>query len=331
MKFKSILYSAAIIAACVACKKDEDESSPLPYLDGTLKIDGLDEFVSPGQKVTLRANGITSPEGKDVNYYWRVAPSMTKNDTTDIFEHTFSDTLRTYTIYCTASAEGYNSTSVMAYSTVVKAGKDGSIQGIDAFREAIPGTDYYQTAIGTQTWTQNNLGNTTGGSPYGGSALMADIFGKYYNYDDAVAACEALEGGNWKLPSKEDWEILEAYLKQQNSETYGKTPAAAIMADATFNSNKMWEYWPAVGTIKNGSGLSVIPTGYAIFGTNGSETDYSEGKYEEIYNYATFWTSTSTDDPGKAYYKYIYLNDPDFFTGVGNKLSFGASVRCIKK
>ena len=333
MNFKSILYSAAILALCVACKKNSTETAPTPTLNGTLKIDGLEEFVSPGQKITLKPSGITHPNGETVRYYWKVTPGMTKNDTTDVFEYTFSDTLRTHTVYCTAYASGYSSSSIVAYSTTVKGGKDGSLKGIDALQTPIDGTEYYQTVIGTQTWLQNNVYEATSGTPYRNSSLMSDILGKYYNYEDAKAVCESIDNGNWKLPSREDWETLEAYIKQQNSESYGKTVASAMMVNATFNDATMWEYWPSVGIIKNGSGLSVIPSGYVTLGVknNSTETDYSSGKFEGVYNYATFWTSTQTEDGSKAYYKYLYLDQPNMLTGVGDKLSFGASVRCIKK
>ena len=85
----------------------------------------------------------------------------------------------------------------------------------------------------------------------------------------------------------------------------------------------MWEYWPNLGTITNASGMSIIPSGYA---------NLSSKSFEGIYEYATFWTSTvSESNENLAYYKYIYRDQPDVFTGEADRKSFGASVRCIRK
>jgi uncharacterized protein (TIGR02145 family) len=85
----------------------------------------------------------------------------------------------------------------------------------------------------------------------------------------------------------------------------------------------MWQYWPAVGNITNKSGFSAIPAGFANL-----ESNIFSGQYE----YATFWTATEVEGNSKeAYYRYIICDEPDVFTGKGNKQSFGASVRCIKK
>ena len=331
MKIKNLIYVSAILAIGVACKKDEEETSISPSLDGVLQIVGLDEYVSPGQKVTLSAKGLKHPDGGEIGYYWKVVPSKPQSDTVDVFEFTFTDTLQTCTIYCTAYASGYSGSSVIAYSTVVDGRKDGSLQGLDALVTPLTGTDYYQTTIGSQTWIQNNLHETSHGAPYRNYEVMSNILGRFYNYEDAVAACESLDGGNWKLPSKEDWEVLEAYTKNQISETYGKSLAAALCADATFNSDKMWEYWPSVGKLINGTGFSAIPAGYSVFPVTGSVTDYTGGTFLNSKSYAAFWTSTEAVDPTKAYYKYLYVDQPEVFTGIGDKLSFGASVRCIKK
>ena len=317
MNFRKLLFIAAAIAAVISCKKDKDEEA-LPTLDGTLKISGVESYVLVGQKCELTASGVTHPDGEEIGYYWKTTPTAPTACTTKVYSITFTDTLQTCSIYCYAFADGYSSSSASAYATVVKAGKKGSIQGIK-----YPTDGTYETVIGTQKWTMMNQtwkGDESKGVAFRDTEAMSDIYGRYYNYNDATLACEAL-GEGWMLPTKEDWETLEEYIK--STPDMGKSTAAALMADATFNGTTMWEYWPAVGDITNSTGFSAIPVGYANVLTN-SFTGATE--------YAAFWTSTSVeDDDSMAYIKYLIYTEPDLYTDAVDKKSFGASVRCIKK
>ena len=56
MSFRKLIYISAVILAAIACKKDEETEST-PYLSGDITIEGLPEFVSPGQAVTLTPKG----------------------------------------------------------------------------------------------------------------------------------------------------------------------------------------------------------------------------------------------------------------------------------
>ena len=319
MNFRRLLYIAALIIAASACKKD-DEYEISPSLDGQLTIHDLPEFALPGQKVTLTASGVEHPEGEALTYHWKVSPSMTEYKKADIFEHVFSDTLRTYTITCYAAAEGYANSSVSLYTTLVAPGEDGSVQGVNysEVAEGIVseegGQPYYYKTIGNKVWMMNNIAAGEG-LGFRGSELMADIFGRYYNYEQAKAACNSLDTDqqDWELPSLEDWADLEAYL--------GKKPAAKMMGDVTFNGLKMWEYFPAVGDISNDSDFSAIPLGYA---NTVSKT------FHGLYEYAAFWTADEVSE-NEAYYKYLICDQAEIQTGKGSKTSFGASVRCVRK
>lgn len=339
MKFHRLFYIGAMLLALTSCKKDED-TSVTPSLNGALRIEGLKEFIKPEQTLTMKPVGASHPDGKELGYAWKVSPDMEKYDTTrytnglnkdgkesdGTFIHKFSDELKTYTVYCMAFASGYSALSTVGYTTVVEGGKDGSIKGIDFPTESITSTDgtYYYKTIGTQTWMVNNVCETAKGAPFRNAEAMSDVFGRYYTYDEAVKVCEALEGGNkWELPSKEDWEILEGYIKSDIIDDNTKSVAAALMADATFNGTEMWEFWPEVGDITNASGFSAIPAGYA----NIAAKDFT-GAYE----YSVFWTATENpSDSNQAYCRYIFCDQPDTFCGSADKKSFGASVRCIKK
>lgn len=325
-----ILITTALAAAVISCKKD-DETESLPVLQGTMQILDLPEFVVPGQVCTLKVKGAVHPEDKGLGYYWKVNPGMSSSDTTRFengldrygkesdgtFVHKFptaSDSLLTYTVTCYAFASGYSGNSTSIKTTLVKSGKDGSVRG-----EGYP-SETGTSTIGSQTWTSSNL--TAGeGMPFRNAEVMADIFGRYYSFDQAEAACEAL-GSDWKLPTLEDWDIMEKYIGSDPEA--GKSTAAALMLkDATFNGAAMWEYWPKVGEITNAYGFSAIPTGYA---------NISSGTFDGSFEYSVFWTADSVEgDDSLAYCKYLISNQPDLFTDKADKSSFGASVRCIRK
>ena len=313
MNFRRLILIAAAVASMVSCKKDDD-TEVMPSLQGDMEIIGLTEFIRPNQTCTLKVKGAVHPEGKEMTYSWKVSPSMTKYDTTDVFIHTFSDTLQTYTVVCTAAADGYISNSDTKYTTIVKGGRNGSITGTGYASDAS-----YQL-IGNQTWTTANSDEGEG-TPFRHAEVMAGVFGRFYNFEQAKAACESMEG-SWTLPSKEDWEILESYIK--SSSDMGKSTAAALMLqDAKFNGVLLWEYWPAVGDITNKTRFSAIPAGYA---------NILSGSFTGTYEYAAFWTSTEVEeDSSMGYYKYLICDEPDMFTGKADKESFGASVRCIRK
>ena len=325
MKFSKIIFAVLLFSAVIGCKKDEDTTTT-PTLDGYLYISGkLPEYVTGGHTVTLKPQGLSHPKGKEITYSWSVSPSAPTSRTTEEFTFTFSDTLQTCTIYCTASADGYASSSAIKYTTVVRGGKDGSIQGLDysAARcfSTSDTTTYYYATIGNQTWMLNNVAEGPSGKSYSDAEAMSNVFGRYYSYPEAIAICESLSNKSemkWKLPSLEDWKELEAYIKEQPD--YGKSVVAALMGDARFNKKTMWEYWPAVGDITNATGFSAMPVGYA-----NTQTSHFDGKDE----FAVFWTATTADRANEATTIYIICNQPELYIGHLDRDSFGASVRCI--
>ena len=327
MNFRKLISAAFIAFAAIACKKN-DEGTVSPSLEGYLSIKGLSEFVSPDSYLDLEAEGVTNPGGGEVGYYWKLSPTKPEACTTKVYRAEFSDTLQTCTVYCNAFAEGYSGTSLTSYVTVVKGGKDGSIKGIDFPDDCVPTNDgeYYYRQIGSQTWTMNNLAERDYGKAYRNAEIMSDVLGRYYNYEDAKQACESLSTAEqtWALPTLEDWRTLESYVNGTltSNNDAGRSLAAALMADATFNSNTMWKYRPKVGDITNSSGFSAIPAGYA---------NLASSAFEGVYEYATFWTDTEAERADEAYCAYLYFEDSGLYFLSADKESFGASVRCIQK
>ena len=293
----------------------------------------------------MTPSGVEHPEDEGLGYYWTVAPVMDDMDTTRLenglapngtvsdgsFTYKFPDSLGVYTVRAYAFAEGYTGKSAQRPVTTVKDGLNGSLTntGIVASDShiTVDGHNYYYHRIGDLEWFRNNLAVKKGGAPYSNAEVMTNVFGIYYNYEDALTACP--EG--WRLPTEEDWIALGTALNSTAGK-YGtiKGIAPSLMTDAQFNGITMWAYWPAVGTLTNSSKFSAVPTGYMNLGNevNGA---YPEANSYGVYEYATFWTADSVDgDDAMAYYRYIVDNQPDLFITKGDKKNFGASVRCVR-
>lgn len=343
-RLASLILSAALLSIAASCDKEE-EATVSPSLEGALSF-YAPSFIEPGQTLTMTPKGIEHPEGKEVGYYWKVSPSMKDNDTTRLenglapdgkesdgtLVYTFPDSLAVYTVTCYAFADGYTGSSSKKYVTTVQPGLNGSLTniGIEATDPHITfeGQNYYYTKIGNLEWMRNSIGARTGGAPYGNVEIMSDVFGRFYNYDDAMNACPT----GWRLPSEEDWLTLGA-ATGADTERFGVISGVAskLMADAYFNGIKMWDYWPAVGTITNESGFSAVPAGYVNLGQKSESGEYPEAVSNGVYEYAVFWTSEQVDEEqGMAYYRYLIANQPDMFISKGDKANFGASVRCVR-
>ena len=78
MNIRKLIYMVAIVAAAISCDKEETTET-LPSLEGTLTISGVQEFIHPGQTLTFAVEeSVTHPEGGEVNYCWKVTPSMSR-------------------------------------------------------------------------------------------------------------------------------------------------------------------------------------------------------------------------------------------------------------
>lgn len=339
MNFKRLLIFAAAAGAVFtveSCKKDKDdtytESKTIP---GTLKIT-VPKFIGVNESVTIMPEGVKS-DTLDIGYWWTAKPLYDERDTTrwigaadDVtgaYKFVATDTLCTVTVACNAFSPGYSTQSVSSYCTIVNPELGGSIQndGIDedtpVFTDSRDGRDYRYMTIGNRDWFVRNLAWNGAGSSFQGCAVMDGIYGRYYTWNEAVSACP----DGWRLPSDDDWLDLAAsagYAGMEAGESFIGV-AGALMADARFNTEKMWEYWPAV-KITNKTGFAAIPAGY---GTAGEPSSFS---YD--FEYAVFWSSESSesDGDGLGVYRMINVNRPDFIRGGLNKNSFAASVRCVR-
>lgn len=328
------VLSLTIVPSC----KDKDEDTTKPFLDGALNFE-VEDYILINSTVTYEASGAVHPDGKEMGYSWKVAPEMSKPDTIKLeaqtgipnkYTYKFKDTLRTYTITVSAFADGYYAISKSKTVTLVDPRLHGTIKDADIWVDNPYMTDprdnkkYYITTIGKQTWMRENMAYAKMGVPYKHCTAMEDITGHYYTWEEANKVCP--EG--WKLPSNEDWMILMNELGHKCEDKFDtfKGVAGDLMVDASFNGEKLWEFWPEV-KITNKSKLALLPFGYATL-----DNDKFEGSSE----YAIFWTSDSVDSGERKVGTYRYLvnidkGNPNMLLGTADPKLFGASVRCIKK
>jgi uncharacterized protein (TIGR02145 family) len=354
-KLKMILLAGVLLLSVNSCKK-EDETSTSPSLDGHIDF-SVPTYVAPFSKVSMTPRGAIHPDGKEVGYYWKVTPTMTKNDTTryetgldfngnpsdGTFTFTFPDSLKTFTIYSYAFAKGYSNISDTDYCTVVSGGLERSITNLHIAQKAtsyeqIGGETIYYTTIGGNDWMMSNLASSSAGAPYFNCKAMSDVFGRYYSYEEALTACP--EG--WTLPTDADWVALAEAAGAKDAQAHENigSVAAALMGNAYFNDVRMWEYWPAVGDITNETGMSIIASGFAMLGSKNAdpkedtfiEYSYPNAIFKGYLEYAAFWTADKVaDEEGMAYYRYLIFDQPDLMIAKGDINTFGASVRCIRK
>ncbi len=348
MSFRKF-YTSGLIAftvlALASCKDDED-TTVSPSLDGTLSFK-VDHFVLPKAKVTIVPEGLTHPDDKGIGYYWKVTPDMEKADTTRLenglspegeetdgrFEYTFPEELQTYTVYCTAFAEGYANGYASKYVTVVKPGLDGSITGTgikkDGEHITEAGVDYYFKEYNGIDWMLNNLAAETSGAAYINEDILSNVYGRFYSYEEALKACPA----GWRLPTDKEWVELANAVNGKTAEEHKTISAIAadFMGDVQFNGETMWEYWPEVGNITNKSGMSMLPAGYANLGEKDEDGVYKTASFNGFLEYAVFWTADKVEGmEGMAYYRYLTFNQPDMKVGEGDIKTFGANVRCVR-
>lgn len=326
MDIKKYILIALIIPVlcCLSCKKDEDTT----YNDLT----GSPAFSLPpygvaGDTFEFTAKGVTADDGSEVGYYWYVSPLETGRDTSYTYSLTLPDTLCTVTVYCVAFATGYYTSSTSQPITIVRADRErGSISGLKVaedkdffYTDARDGHEYLCTTIGSKDWFRENLSYRDSGIPLEDCEVVSDIFGRFYTWEEAAAACPA----GWRLSSLADWADAASIVlgSQPDPKARYYSAAGAFMGDICFNGEKMWEYWPNV-KITDQLGLSMYPMGYA-------NRMADRNSFKDMYEYAAFWTADE-DDAEQAYFRYFYDESPDLFIGSASKSSFAANVRCVR-
>lgn len=323
-RFFFLTALAVVLSSIFSCKKkDEGPKSTWEYFKGKLEF-SIPPYVLKGETYTMTPSGISRKDKGDFGYHWSLPPKWPKRDTvkkegvagTGEYKLVVPDTLCTLSITCVAFAKGYYSSNAKRTAQIVDPDKSVEWEGEEALPFVLDPRDNKKlpySVVGEKWWMSENLAFEGAGMPFKKSHAMKDVFGHYYTFNEAASACP--EG--WRLPSMADFTEL---CKSSGAEGF-KGASGALMADAYFNKEKMWEFWPAV-KITNKTGFSAIPTGYASLRSDGAD-------FKDVNNYAAYWTSDESAD-GLGVYVYLYVESPDVMVGSADKTSFAASVRCIK-
>lgn len=322
MKRKNIGILVLLAALALSgCHKNHDKDESI-YMEGSLTYE-LPAYSLVGKSYTVKAGGITVPS-EGVSYLWY---STMRKDTVKGgpgVEATFTvpDSIAMYSVTQAAQAEGYYQTTSTKYCTsIIPFGERRSLTGItpptDSIMDPRDGQWYYTVKVGHLVWLAENLNYSSFGGVYSGADDIGIVFGRYYTWEDAKKAC--LPG--WRIPTNEDWEDLaealggKKYPFKDNWDNLG----AMVIADASFNGDKIWPY-----------SAKVKPE--AKFGWDALASGCSTDNYKHndgLNSYAYFWSATEKDSEN-AYYRYIYYNLPNFPYGYTSKNGMGAAVRCVK-
>lgn len=334
MKLLKIPFMVALAAVAVmSCKKDEE--TEVKYMDGSIKLE-FPTYVQPGFTKTFNLDTlmtVTRDDGGKVGYYFTTPVSGIKDTlvTEDgvvliqEYECVITDTLGNFTLSLTAFGGDYVNTTGSKSFTIVKPGVDGkgSITGFELDDDDKPFTDerdgqaYYTSVVGNTEWMRQNLAWKGAGRPYQDCDAMTEIFGRYYTWEEAQSACPP----GWQLPSDADWAALAAEYGDTSTPGYDYEGLAGdLLENLYFNGTRMWEYWREVN-VTNAAGLSIMPAGYALV---------EDGKYnfDDVYEYAAFWTSDSEGDDGV--FRYIVAGYDTVYWGTMPKTDMAYSVRCVR-
>ncbi len=329
------LLLAALGAALVSCKKDDDDDDK-EYLNGTLTLN-MPEFVQYGDEFHLEPVGVWRADESDtlLAYSWH-NPITNVTDTlrkegdpkskSKAFDFKISkDTLATFSVTASCWADGYYTKSAVSSFTIVDPKlPGGSLGGYETlsltskYNDGRDGNDYYYFSSGGLDWMMQNLAWAGAGVAYKESEAMSYIFGRFYTWDEAVSACPS----GWRLPTDAEFVALAQSGGGVPDVSGGDVASAAgaLMIDASFNGEKLWEFWPDV-RITNATRFSAIPAGYVT----GIPGEYSF----KALGYAMFWTADAKD-ANEAYTRYIYVDKPILFGGASSKSGLRASVRCVR-
>ena len=315
MKLYRILLIVALGALALSACKEKEETTTSKSLVGTLSAGSMDTYSNPGDTYSFNASGLSlaadeTDQSIEIVYYFKI-DGVT--DTTTTATVIIPDTLGTYSITVSAAAKGYYTRS-LTISTIVVSERSFTDTGREEvapdFTDPRDNKQYYTVAAGGLTWFAQNLayfekdaeGEYTLGRPYSSAKATEDLFGGYYTWSDAQNACPS----GWRIPTAAEFDALG-------------TDAGAIMGNAKFNGNILWEFWPEV-KITNSSGFFALPFGYATI-VDDAYTFYG------FFDYCFFWV----DNAGSPMCRSIYVKDPDIKVwGSPSATDFAAQLRCVK-
>lgn len=336
----SLLAVLALCLTFVSCKKDDDDDDDKPSMSGMLEF-ALPLYARVGDELTLSADGINYPAASALSYAWTGPDIIADTVRNRIVTVTVPDSLATYYIKVTVTADGYYSSSLMQSVTSVDPAPGKSLTGMPVFERTVvderDGEEYAVGEIGDLEWMLQNLryigpDGQPVGAGYGKTEVMGRVMGRLYTWEEATGGesgsglgqgPQGLCPSGWSVPTEQDWENLAQALNGGTAvpfvDKWAGLGQKVLVKDARFNGEVVWPYSPNTFP-ENLFGWSALAAGSA---TN----DYTQ--YSGLFEYG-FWWSATERDADKAYYRYIFYDQPDFPVNFTAKNSFGASLRCVK-
>lgn len=333
MKIRNLLLISLAAISLFACKKDDD--------DDTLSFSGkmafkIPEYVSPKDVYKYNVDTLSTlktEDGRGIGYYFNftaysLRDTVKKESEANAREYklVIPDSLGTFTMYLYAYAKDYSMSVTSSTFSVIKPGygEGYSLTGFDikatdkTFKDTRDNTEYYITGTDKTEWLRNNLAWKGAGVAYNNAPVMSSVYGRYYSWNEAKTACP----GGWTLPTEADWVELATYNKVEAKpyETISSF-AGTLMENVYFNGSAMWPFERYV-RINNSARFSAIPAGYALLGG-------TDPTFKDVNSYAVFWCADESGD--LAYCRYIFKEQDYLYTGLRDKKSFAASVRCVRK
>lgn len=314
MKRITLIVLCAALGLAWGCKKDSTTSSK-PSLLGLSLSQGVAPYQAVGSPLSIQVlfdklyTSDSSTPKAAISLQYQVngekAVVLTENykESNPPLVYT-PESAGSYTIKFSAvsSDNNYYNATVSASFTAIDT--DASLQGLSGTSTSIGGRSFLTMTSGGRTWLAQNLWGTTSGQVYNLSAVTEKLFGRYYSWEEASAACPS----GWRLPTAAEFDALG-------------TSAPDLMAPVSFLDKEMWTYWPGM-TPTNAKSFNAIPAGY--LDRSKIDTDSVSG----YGHYAAFWTSDTEGD--LACYRYIQEDNPVVQKGLGSKASLALSVRCVR-
>jgi len=166
------------------------------------------------------------------------------------------------------------------------------------------GQSYKTVKIGDQTWMAENLNYNpgTGNSVcYDNSPANCTKYGRLYDWETAKTVCPA----GWHLPSDAEWTALINHVGGEST------------AGTKLKAKSGWDTDGYIAGTDN-YGFSALPGGRS----------YSDGSFDDLDEYVSWWSSTDYDSD-RAYFRRIDYNRENVTRNYRAK-EYMFSVRCVQ-
>ncbi len=177
------------------------------------------------------------------------------------------------------------------------------------------GNTYETVLIGSQCWIKENLNTVVGNSIcYDLNSVNCEIYGRLYNWFDAMEACP----DGWHLPSKSEVDELAYFLDPIN----GWMPGNNAGGHMKQTGSSLWEA-PNVGAT-NLSGFTGLPGGRGW---------YQSGDGNQLSTAGHFWASSLSEDENGANRGWRYTlasGDAQLYMLDTYSTQYALSCRCLK-